>query len=166
MHGCSLQSKPQQIIPSHVEIDITPVDIIQISNIDVSNRIVTAPLQPLLLPYLLTSTHFLPLLSFSMQARFLSITAPIFHRSIVRSTSSQLKPQFHLQPKIYKRQYTMAQAMHGHSAACCSIPPIVSKGYEPKGKYETIGGLKTCKFCTIPSHCYATILLHHLPSTA
>lgn len=40
----------------------------------------------------------------------------------------------------------MAPAMHGHSAACCSIPPIVSKGYEQKGKYETIGGLKTCKF--------------------
>jgi hypothetical protein len=38
---------------------------------------------------------------------------------------------------------TMAQ--HGHSAACCSIPPIVSKGYDPKGKYETIGGTKTCK---------------------
>jgi len=34
-------------------------------------------------------------------------------------------------------------AQHGHSAACCSIPPIVSKGYEAKGKYETIGGLKT-----------------------
>jgi hypothetical protein len=86
-----------------------------------------------------------------MQARFLCITAPLFHRSIARSTSTQLRPQFHLQPIIYKRQYTMAQAMHGHSAACCSIPPIVSKGYEPKGKYETIGGLKTCKFCTIPS---------------
>ncbi len=36
--------------------------------------------------------------------------------------------------------------MHGHSAACCSIPPIVSKGYEGKGKYETIGGLKTCTY--------------------
>ncbi|KAL3422268.1 AIM2 family protein C30D10.14 [Phlyctema vagabunda] len=34
-------------------------------------------------------------------------------------------------------------AQHGHSAACCSIPPIVSKGYETKGKYETIDGLKT-----------------------
>ena len=51
--------------------------------------------------------------------------------------------------------------MHGHSAACCSIPPIVSKGYEPKGNYETIGGLKTCKFCTMTSHCYATVLPHH-----
>lgn len=39
--------------------------------------------------------------------------------------------------------------MHGHSAACCSIPPIVSKGYENKGKYETIGGLKT--YVTGPS---------------
>ncbi|KAK0110024.1 hypothetical protein ONS95_002685 [Cadophora gregata] len=35
------------------------------------------------------------------------------------------------------------QGQHGHSAACCSIPPIVAKGYEEKGKYETIGGLKT-----------------------
>lgn len=39
--------------------------------------------------------------------------------------------------------------MHGHSAACCSIPPIISKGYEGKGKYETIGGLKT--YVTGPS---------------
>lgn len=35
------------------------------------------------------------------------------------------------------------EAQHGHSAACCNIPPIVSKGYEHKGKYETIGGLNT-----------------------
>jgi len=34
-------------------------------------------------------------------------------------------------------------ASHGHSAACCNIPPIVSKGYQPKGTYETIGGYKT-----------------------
>jgi len=33
----------------------------------------------------------------------------------------------------------------GHSAACCNIPPVISKGYEPKGKYETLGGLKTCQ---------------------
>ena len=25
------------------------------------------------------------------------------------------------------------------------IPPVVSEGYEPKGKYTTINGLKTCK---------------------
>ncbi|KAF8864578.1 dienelactone hydrolase family protein-like protein [Acephala macrosclerotiorum] len=47
-------------------------------------------------------------------------------------------------------------AMHGHSAACCSIPPIVSKGYEPKGKYETIGGLKT--YVTGPADATKAIL--------
>ncbi|PMD35396.1 dienelactone hydrolase family protein-like protein [Hyaloscypha variabilis F] len=50
----------------------------------------------------------------------------------------------------------MAQAMHGHSAACCSIPPIISKGYEPKGKYETIGGLKT--YVTGPANASKAIL--------
>ncbi|KAG9236110.1 dienelactone hydrolase family protein-like protein [Amylocarpus encephaloides] len=34
-------------------------------------------------------------------------------------------------------------AMDGHSAACCSLPPIIAKHYPEKGKYETIGGLKT-----------------------
>ncbi|KAE9380398.1 dienelactone hydrolase family protein-like protein [Stipitochalara longipes BDJ] len=50
----------------------------------------------------------------------------------------------------------MAQAMHGHSAACCNIPPIISKGYEPKGKYETIGGLKT--YVTGPENASKAIL--------
>ncbi|RFU31155.1 hypothetical protein B7463_g5170, partial [Scytalidium lignicola] len=30
-----------------------------------------------------------------------------------------------------------------HSKACCTIPPVIVTGYEPKGKYEEIGGLKT-----------------------
>jgi len=47
-------------------------------------------------------------------------------------------------------------AMHGHSAACCSIPPIVSKGYEQKGKYETIGGLKT--YVTGPANASKALL--------
>jgi len=50
----------------------------------------------------------------------------------------------------------MAPAMHGHSAACCSIPPIVSQGYQEKGKYETIGGLKT--YVTGPSDTKKAIL--------
>jgi len=33
--------------------------------------------------------------------------------------------------------------MSGISKACCSIPPVVSKGYQPKGAYQTINGLKT-----------------------
>lgn len=38
---------------------------------------------------------------------------------------------------------TTMPACHGHSEACCNIPPIVTEGYEAKGKYETIGGLKS-----------------------
>jgi len=32
-------------------------------------------------------------------------------------------------------------SLHGHSAACCTIPPIISKGYEPKGSYKTVDGV-------------------------
>ncbi|KFY25534.1 hypothetical protein V491_01711 [Pseudogymnoascus sp. VKM F-3775] len=45
----------------------------------------------------------------------------------------------------------------GDSAACCSIPPIVAKGYQELGKYETIGGLKT--YVTGPETATAGILL-------
>ncbi|ORY67347.1 dienelactone hydrolase [Pseudomassariella vexata] len=31
-------------------------------------------------------------------------------------------------------------AQHGHSEACCNLPPVVSKGYEGKGVYEELGG--------------------------
>ncbi|KAI1472487.1 Alpha/Beta hydrolase protein [Daldinia caldariorum] len=34
-------------------------------------------------------------------------------------------------------------AQHGHSEACCNIPPVVSKGYTPKGTYEELGGLNS-----------------------
>lgn len=27
----------------------------------------------------------------------------------------------------------------------CSIPPVVAKGYQAKGGYQTINGLKTCE---------------------
>lgn len=48
------------------------------------------------------------------------------------------------------------QAQHGHSAACCNIPPIISKGYKEKGKYESIGGIKT--YVTGPSDATTAIL--------
>jgi hypothetical protein len=38
---------------------------------------------------------------------------------------------------------------HGHSEACCNIPPIVAKGYDTKGSYEELGGYKTCKNISI-----------------
>jgi len=32
--------------------------------------------------------------------------------------------------------------------ACNTIPPVIAVGYEPKGKWEELGGLKTCSwFC-------------------
>ncbi|KAH8662314.1 Alpha/Beta hydrolase protein [Xylariales sp. PMI_506] len=34
-------------------------------------------------------------------------------------------------------------AQHGHSQACCNLPPVVSKGYTVKGTYEDLGGYKT-----------------------
>ncbi|KAI1815647.1 alpha/beta-hydrolase [Poronia punctata] len=34
-------------------------------------------------------------------------------------------------------------AQHGHSEACCNIPPIVTEGYESKGRYEELGGYKS-----------------------
>ncbi|GAW16428.1 hypothetical protein ANO14919_058550 [Xylariales sp. No.14919] len=40
-------------------------------------------------------------------------------------------------------------AQHGHSEACCNIPPIVSQGYNAKGSYEELGGYKS--YVTGPS---------------
>ncbi|RYC64957.1 hypothetical protein CHU98_g1235 [Xylaria longipes] len=59
--------------------------------------------------------------------------------------------------RLFRKQLTLANtdtmstmpAQHGHSEACCNIPPIVSKGYDAKGKYEELGGFKT--YVTGPS---------------
>jgi len=48
-------------------------------------------------------------------------------------------------------------AAHSHTSACCSIPPIIAKDYEAKGKYETIGGVKT--YVTGPSDATKAIFL-------
>ncbi|KAK5148812.1 hypothetical protein LTR04_000474 [Oleoguttula sp. CCFEE 6159] len=47
--------------------------------------------------------------------------------------------------------------MSQHSEACCTVPPIVSKGYEPKGKYITIDGMKT--YTTGPSSAKSALLV-------
>jgi len=46
--------------------------------------------------------------------------------------------------------------MSKHSEACCQIPPVISKGYESKGKYITLNGLKT--YVTGPSDASQAIL--------
>ncbi len=40
-------------------------------------------------------------------------------------------------------------AQHGHSQACCNIPPVVSEGYQEKGAYDEVDGLKTCMLTSL-----------------
>ncbi|KAE8144301.1 hypothetical protein BDV25DRAFT_167159 [Aspergillus avenaceus] len=47
--------------------------------------------------------------------------------------------------------------MSGISKACCSIPPIVPKGYQAKGEYKTLNGLKT--YVTGPENASKAILV-------
>ncbi|KAJ5825188.1 Dienelactone hydrolase [Penicillium riverlandense] len=47
--------------------------------------------------------------------------------------------------------------MSGVSKACCSIPPVISKGYQAKGEYKTFNGLKT--YVTGPESATKAILV-------
>nr|XP_001395965.2 dienelactone hydrolase family protein [Aspergillus niger CBS 513.88] len=47
--------------------------------------------------------------------------------------------------------------MSGVNKACCSIPPIVAQGYQGKGEYKTINGLKT--YVTGPESATKAILV-------
>lgn len=47
--------------------------------------------------------------------------------------------------------------MSKYSEACCRIPPVVSKGYEPKGKYIELDGMKT--YVTGPSKATTALFL-------
>ncbi|KAL3493528.1 hypothetical protein BJX62DRAFT_235129 [Aspergillus germanicus] len=47
--------------------------------------------------------------------------------------------------------------MSGVSKACCTIPPIIAKDYQPKGEYKTINGLKT--YVTGPADATKAILV-------
>ncbi|KAH7175550.1 hypothetical protein EDB81DRAFT_874394 [Dactylonectria macrodidyma] len=48
-------------------------------------------------------------------------------------------------------------ASHGHSQACCNVPPVVAKGYKAKGSYEEVGGYKT--YVTGPSDATKAIVV-------
>ncbi|MCJ1228933.1 hypothetical protein MMC12_005597 [Toensbergia leucococca] len=48
-------------------------------------------------------------------------------------------------------------AHHGHSEACCTIPPVVAKGYQEKGKYLEIDGMKI--YATGPSTAKTAIFI-------
>ncbi|KJF61236.1 dienelactone hydrolase [Coccidioides immitis RS] len=47
--------------------------------------------------------------------------------------------------------------MSNYSKACCSIPPVISSGYETKGKYITLNGMKT--YVTGPESAQEAILV-------
>ncbi|KAI1211912.1 Alpha/Beta hydrolase protein [Annulohypoxylon truncatum] len=60
-------------------------------------------------------------------------------------TSQSIKTQNllkQLTPKHTCKMSTMP-AQHGHSEACCNIPPVVATGYSAKGSYEELGGFKS-----------------------
>jgi hypothetical protein len=49
---------------------------------------------------------------------------------------------------ISERGFIFHYANQNHKMtceACNTIPPVVAEGYEEKGKWEEIGGLKTCE---------------------
>ncbi|KAI0522191.1 hypothetical protein F5B22DRAFT_463577 [Xylaria bambusicola] len=75
-----------------------------------------------------------------------SLLPSLSSQSISTQTNSNLGIQS--TARNTARMSTMP-AQHGHSEACCNIPPIVSSGYDPKGSYEELGGYKS--YVTGPS---------------
>ncbi|KAK7536382.1 dienelactone hydrolase [Phyllosticta citribraziliensis] len=88
-------------------------------------------------------------------------------RPLINTSSRLLRQSLQFRPPIcYTRlpfeplpiQTRFSRAMASqHSAACCSIPPIVSHDYKAKGQYITIDGLKT--YHTGPSDAKHAILV-------
>lgn len=47
--------------------------------------------------------------------------------------------------------------MSTQSKACCSVPPVISEGYQEKGNYKTVEGLKT--YATGPDNATSALLV-------
>ncbi|KAI1379117.1 Alpha/Beta hydrolase protein [Hypoxylon crocopeplum] len=72
-----------------------------------------------------------------------SILQPLTHTRTLTSQPNRNQDLFkQLTPRQTCKMSTMP-AQHGHSEACCNIPPVVSKGYDAKGSYEELGGFKS-----------------------
>jgi hypothetical protein len=67
-------------------------------------------------------------------------------RSYHHLSARQPEPNLISSPGLRQPTANMSAmpASHGHSEACCNIPPVVSKDYSAKGTYKDIGGFKTC----------------------
>lgn len=63
----------------------------------------------------------------------------------LRKTFAPITARPTFKPFLCVRPIHCSSAMSGVSKACCQIPPIVAQGYQGKGEYKTINGLKTCK---------------------
>ncbi|BCS02968.1 dienelactone hydrolase family protein [Aspergillus luchuensis] len=70
---------------------------------------------------------------------------------------SFLTPVTPLSSRIARPLHCSSTAMSGVNKACCSIPPIVAQGYQGKGEYKTINGLKT--YVTGPESATKAILV-------
>lgn len=81
-------------------------------------------------------------ISLPLQLNRTSYVALPLHSKLSATTRVAIK--HHRSRSSANMSGTKMPASHGHSEACCNIPPIVVEGYEPKGKYETINGMKTC----------------------
>ncbi|KAI2823866.1 hypothetical protein CBS63078_10611 [Aspergillus niger] len=73
------------------------------------------------------------------------------------SLRSFLTPVTPLSSRIVRPLHCSSAAMSGVNKACCSIPPIVAQGYQGKGEYKTINGLKT--YVTGPESATKAILV-------
>jgi hypothetical protein len=64
--------------------------------------------------------------------------SPVLLASPFSKSSTQPRRHICHNPKLYLPN------MSKHSAACCTIPPVIAENYKEKGSYEEIDGMKTC----------------------
>jgi hypothetical protein len=87
--------------------------------------------------YFLCIEHFSPLLLKVFANRTAYLPSSLLTMSgISKACCSCVKPGAHL--KFISILWSSTDHVH-------SIPPVVSKGYQAKGAYKTINGLKTCR---------------------
>ncbi|KAI8966502.1 Alpha/Beta hydrolase protein [Daldinia sp. FL1419] len=72
-----------------------------------------------------------------------SHASPLQSRTFASQSITNQISRKQLTNKHHACKMSTMPAQHGHSEACCNIPPVVSKGYTEKGTYEDLGGFKT-----------------------
>jgi hypothetical protein len=93
------------------------------------------------------------ILASSIQRSFSIPCSSSIHTPTFAAQSLSFRFKFQAQRARPSRQFSnmssIMPAQHGHSEACCNLPPVVAKGYQPKGKYETMNGMKACAYYLI-----------------